>query len=265
MARLFSVRTSSVAVCVLRVCGRARCVRSGPRGAGSASMSGAWVGPLNWIQWAGGHRRLNPRGRRTGPGGGQRLPDCGSSPPASLPVSCPLRGARHARPGRSWPKSDGPAPPGNVTRARQKSCQSAIHGGAFTFCARYPEAPLVRHCHGSMVPSDLRTARTHPAVRPRTAGPGSVGAYDGLSTGCGGGDAVAGGLEQCRREVRCRGDGRCRGCARGGAHRPPRRLPAAVGRPRSALGGRRLAARRDPRGQRGGGHPARGARLLRRQ
>ncbi|GGX91545.1 hypothetical protein GCM10010515_68360 [Streptomyces fructofermentans] len=39
-------------------------------------MDDAWVGPLYWIQWAGGHRRLHPRGRRTGPGGGVRLPDC---------------------------------------------------------------------------------------------------------------------------------------------------------------------------------------------
>lgn len=31
-------------------------------------MGGAWVGPLYWIQWAGGRRRLHPRGRRTGPG-----------------------------------------------------------------------------------------------------------------------------------------------------------------------------------------------------
>lgn len=35
----------------------------------------AWVGPLYWIQWAGGHRRLHPRGRRKGPGGVLRLPD----------------------------------------------------------------------------------------------------------------------------------------------------------------------------------------------
>lgn len=39
-------------------------------------MDRAWVGPLYWIQWAGGHRRLHPRGRRTGPGGVLRLPDC---------------------------------------------------------------------------------------------------------------------------------------------------------------------------------------------
>lgn len=36
----------------------------------------AWVGPLYWIQWAGGHRRLHPRGRRNGPGGVLRLPGC---------------------------------------------------------------------------------------------------------------------------------------------------------------------------------------------
>ncbi len=39
-------------------------------------MGVAWVGPLYWIEWAGGHRRLIPRGRRNGPGGGVRLPDC---------------------------------------------------------------------------------------------------------------------------------------------------------------------------------------------
>lgn len=38
-------------------------------------MGGAWVGPLYWIQWAGGHRRLHPRGWRNGPGGALRLPD----------------------------------------------------------------------------------------------------------------------------------------------------------------------------------------------
>lgn len=31
-------------------------------------MALAWVGPLYWIQWAGGFRRLHPRGRRNGPG-----------------------------------------------------------------------------------------------------------------------------------------------------------------------------------------------------
>ncbi len=39
-------------------------------------MAHAWVGPLYWIQWAGGHRHLHPRGWRTGPGGVTRLPDC---------------------------------------------------------------------------------------------------------------------------------------------------------------------------------------------
>ncbi|GGV75753.1 hypothetical protein GCM10010294_40830 [Streptomyces griseoloalbus] len=60
---------------VLPVCGRAPvcALFSGHRGSGS--MVGAWVGPLYWIQWAGGHRRLHPRGRRNGPGGVLRLPD----------------------------------------------------------------------------------------------------------------------------------------------------------------------------------------------
>jgi hypothetical protein len=52
-------------------------------------MDRAWVGPLYWIQWAGGHRRLHPRGRRTGPGGELRLPDC------ALPRACTER--VHAR------------------------------------------------------------------------------------------------------------------------------------------------------------------------
>ena len=39
-------------------------------------MDLAWVGPLYWIQWAGGFRRLHPRGRRNGPGGALRPPDC---------------------------------------------------------------------------------------------------------------------------------------------------------------------------------------------
>ncbi len=39
-------------------------------------MAHAWVGPLYWIQWAGGFRRLHPRGRRNGPGGVHRSPDC---------------------------------------------------------------------------------------------------------------------------------------------------------------------------------------------
>lgn len=39
-------------------------------------MASAWVGPLYWIQWAGGFRRLHPRGWRNGPGGALRSPDC---------------------------------------------------------------------------------------------------------------------------------------------------------------------------------------------
>src|SRR3954453_14974138 len=72
MAGLWSVLKygSDTRSCVvLPLCGRApvRALFSGQRG--SASMDDAWVGPLYWIQWAGGHRRLHPRGRRTGPGG----------------------------------------------------------------------------------------------------------------------------------------------------------------------------------------------------
>jgi hypothetical protein len=66
-------------------------------------MDRAWVGPLYWIQWAGGHRRLHPRGRRTGPGGELRLPDCALT----------LRWAGHVRsvckavPASAiWPKTD---------------------------------------------------------------------------------------------------------------------------------------------------------------
>ncbi|GHH06505.1 hypothetical protein GCM10018780_39510 [Streptomyces lanatus] len=61
---------------VLPLCGCApvRALFSGHRGSGS--MASAWVGPLYWIQWAGGFRRLHPRGRRNGPGGALRSPDC---------------------------------------------------------------------------------------------------------------------------------------------------------------------------------------------
>src|SRR6059058_1919270 len=79
MAGLWSVLKygSDTRSCVmLPLCGRApvRALFSGH--VGSASMDGAWVGPLYWIQWAGGHRRLHPRGRRTGPGGESHLPGC---------------------------------------------------------------------------------------------------------------------------------------------------------------------------------------------
>jgi hypothetical protein len=47
-------------------------------------MALAWVGPLYWIQWAGGHRHLHPRGWRTGPGGDARLPDCACVRAAAL-------------------------------------------------------------------------------------------------------------------------------------------------------------------------------------
>lgn len=68
--------TAAEVSCVLLVCGRApgRALWSGRYG--SASIGAAWVGPLHWTQRAGGDRRPNPRGRRTGPGGGEHLPDC---------------------------------------------------------------------------------------------------------------------------------------------------------------------------------------------
>jgi len=74
---------------VLLVCGRApgRALSSGRFG--SVSMGAAWVGPLHRTQWAGGHCRLIPRRRRTGPGGGRRLPDCASAVPVEIGRGCP--------------------------------------------------------------------------------------------------------------------------------------------------------------------------------
>jgi hypothetical protein len=63
----------------------------------------AWVGPLYWIQWAGGHRRLHPRGRRNGPGGVLRLPDCAIGWQGAQPVRRVFEAAR-VRP--IWPKID---------------------------------------------------------------------------------------------------------------------------------------------------------------
>ncbi len=56
-------------------------------------MERAWVGPLYWIQWAGGHRRLHPRGRRPGPGGELPLPDCAVR--EGLYGACPILPAHH--------------------------------------------------------------------------------------------------------------------------------------------------------------------------
>src|SRR5690349_22573079 len=93
MAGLWSVLkygSDTRSCAVLRLCGRApgRALFSGHRGSGS--MDRAWVGPLYWIQWAGGHRRLHPRGRRTGPGGELRPPD------RALPRACTERAQRRA-------------------------------------------------------------------------------------------------------------------------------------------------------------------------
>jgi hypothetical protein len=63
----------------------------------------AWVGPLYWIQWAGGHRRLHPRGRRNGPGGVFRLPDCATGWQGAEPVRSVFEAARTIS---IWLKSD---------------------------------------------------------------------------------------------------------------------------------------------------------------
>lgn len=54
-------------MCSGYVCPCARLCALAPSGR-SASMGPAWVGPLHWIQWAGGYRHLIPRGWRSGPG-----------------------------------------------------------------------------------------------------------------------------------------------------------------------------------------------------
>src|SRR5690606_6814034 len=103
---------------VLRSCGRApvRAPFSGRRG--SDSMVRAWVGPLYWIQWAGGHRRLHPRGRRNGPGGVPRLPDRATARRCAEPARSVFEGALTAP---NWPKIDPtfhgvtPCPPRHLT------------------------------------------------------------------------------------------------------------------------------------------------------
>lgn len=81
-------------------CGRApgRALSSGRFG--GASMGAAWVGPLPWNQWAGGHCRLIPRRRRTGPGGGRRLPDRAPGPARTrTPGTAPGGPTRRRAPG----------------------------------------------------------------------------------------------------------------------------------------------------------------------
>ncbi|CAM5673283.1 hypothetical protein SCALM49S_04911 [Streptomyces californicus] len=201
--------------------------------------------------------RSIPRERRTGPGGEAHLPD----------------GARKGRQGGAWhgecvggasrrrPNSDGPvrvwptvrlwpdidavfraAPalpshrgragaarrpggPGSATPGTGRSVVVAavknaagLCQGRMLFRRALPVHPLLRHCRGSMSRSGVLA---HPVRR--------------LSTACGGGDALVGGVEQYRRELRHR---RRRRKQRRGARGPPRGLPTAVGRPGSALGGR---------------------------
>lgn len=94
-------------------------------------------------------------------------------------------------------------------------------------------APPARRCRGSMFATAPRVTGVHPILSCCAV----------LSTACGGGDALVGGVEQYRRELRHGRGGRTQ---RRGAHDAPRGLPAPVGRPGPALGRGGLAPRRDP-------------------
>lgn len=205
----------------------------------------AWVGPLYWIRWAGGHRRLHPRGRRIGPGGELRLPDWRSP---ALRTACTERV-------RAWPSSIDLACYrrflGRSIRRLTTSLEGARGafgeriGGAFeslfvgvsfvTALAAAPAAPprlpsaavhrpaagtstRLRHC----LSDGPSTAPRHPPHGRSGACTGSAGAHSGgrkqshrpssvpaswqhgaqfvRCTGCGGGDAVVGGVEQYRRQ-----------------------------------------------------------------
>lgn len=89
---------------VLLSCGRAPGRALWPGRRGSTSMGAAWVGPLHWTQWAGGHCRLIPRRRRTGPGGEPRLPDCafGGPPERTGAGTGAAGGRRGAGQATSW-------------------------------------------------------------------------------------------------------------------------------------------------------------------
>lgn len=220
---------------MLPLCGRApvRALFSGHWG--SASMERAWVGPLYWIQWAGGHRRLHPRGRRTGPGGELRLPDC------ALPERCagPVRSVcAPVRPQPIWLKIDGGSRrqlgllPRQL-RARRvfwgsvSGAHSRRPGGGWTTLGRRPdvargacpEAASRRRRGGSTSPdigcasASWRRGRSHGgALQGAQAAAGAlprasfvaawcrVRTVHWLSTACGGGDAMVGGVEQHRRQ-----------------------------------------------------------------
>src|SRR4051812_4355389 len=98
MAGLWSVLkygSDTRSCCMLPACGRApvRALSSGH--GGGDSMVLAWVGPLYWIQWAGGHRRLHPRGRRNGPGDGTPSPGPHGFPAVRRACTERVRGGPH--------------------------------------------------------------------------------------------------------------------------------------------------------------------------
>lgn len=237
-------------------------------------MGAAWVGPLHWTQWAGGHCRLIPRRRRTGPGGEPRLPDRARSrwaagggagggtgagagtewvwirPDNPAPkrnttvhyvrlsshpaADAPSENGRMTSVGRGWaerfadtrravggrtvgwpdfsryrPSAIGDATPGTFASvAPQSATPSARPGpgarhlpsGLCQGRMRFRRAPSVatpaRRCRGSMFATALHAHAVLPTCSGRAV----------LSTACGGGDALVGGVEQYRREFR---HGRC--------------------------------------------------------
>ncbi len=190
---------------VLPLCGSApvRALFSGHRG--SASMDGAWVGPLYWIRWAGGHRRLHPRGRRTGPGGGVRLPD------RAMRTACTESVQRCSS---ILDLAEYSPPPSEVKyRFHHGTCgRVGCSGGAFRGRIHVAgRGSIPRFRPSTRVSSPLRGHLHRGALRGAQAAPPTlrrslfvaawcpVRAVPWLSTACGGGDAVVGGMEQYRR------------------------------------------------------------------
>jgi hypothetical protein len=132
MAGLWSVLKcgSDTGSCgVLPLCGRApaRALFSGHRGSGS--MAHAWVGPLYWIQWAGGCRRLHPRGRRTGPGGEPTSPGLRARRAVGGACTERVRSALKAAPAApSWPKIDPPSSRASALLPRHLRARSVFLG-----------------------------------------------------------------------------------------------------------------------------------------
>ncbi|CAM5716751.1 hypothetical protein SVIOM342S_07840 [Streptomyces violaceorubidus] len=240
-------------------------------------MSGAWVGPLYWIQWAGGRRRLHPRGRRSGPGGEFRPPD---RAPAALGRWCAefvrsvfecgcvtliwlkiTSGDFGVLPPSPWELRARGGAKGRVPGAHSRRLHSLPGGvpgavqGSWRLRVRFRESARRGHTR----------LRRRSVARPSWQHGKPVGAVHWLSPACGGVDAVVGGVEQRRRgSSGDRRSGRLRRCHRlRRRDRAARGRPAAVGRPRPPVGGRRLAPRRGARRQRRRTDPDRRPRHLR--